>query len=230
MPSPPVIIGFVSQKGGTGKSTLARALGAVIAHAGLQVKVADLDPHQSTVLEWEKIREESGTTPPITVQAFDTAADAIESADAGELLIIDSPAHGNRGTLDIARAATLVVQPTGASIDDLRPAVLLFHELVQAGVARERLVIALCRILTEAEEQMARTYIKKAGYHVLPGCIPERSAYRDAHNRGHAVTETTKVLNDRVDELMRALYTSVGNLLDGDEKTSKSTRTRKEAR
>ncbi len=44
MPAQPVIVGFVSQKGGTGKSTLARALGAVVAGAGLKVKIADLDP------------------------------------------------------------------------------------------------------------------------------------------------------------------------------------------
>jgi chromosome partitioning protein len=51
-----VVVGLVSQKGGTGKSTLARALGAVVAHAGLKVRIADLDPQQHTVLEWERTR------------------------------------------------------------------------------------------------------------------------------------------------------------------------------
>jgi len=152
MASRSVIVGFVSQKGGTGKSTLARALGAVVAAAGLRVKIADLDPQQGTVLEWERIRKENSTSPPITVEAFDTAAEALASAENDELLIIDAPAHANRGTLEIAAAATLIVQPSGASIDDLRPAVLLFHELVEAGIPRERLVVALCRILSEAEE------------------------------------------------------------------------------
>ena len=105
-----VIVGFVSQKGGTGKSTLARALGAVVAVAGLQVKIADLDPPQGTVLEWERIREENSTSPTITVEAFDTAAEAIASAEEDELLIIDAPAGANRGTLEIAQAATLIVQ------------------------------------------------------------------------------------------------------------------------
>ena len=192
MPTSPSSLAFVSQKGGTGKSTLARALGAVVAHAGLKVKIADLDPQQQTVLEWEKLRNESQVQPPITVEAFDTAAEAIESAEEDELLIIDAPAHANRGTLEIAKAATLIVQPSGASIDDLRPAVLLFHELAQAGIPKERLVIALCRILSEAEEERARAYIEDAGYDVLPGCIPERTAYREAHNRGQALTEATR--------------------------------------
>src|SRR5262245_39457442 len=167
----PVIVGFVSQKGGTGKSTLARALGAVVAAAGLQVRIADLDPQQQTVLEWEKLEE-----PALSVEGYDTAAEAIDSAEGEELLIIDAPSGANRGTLAIAKAATLVVQPTGASIDDLRPTVLLFHELVQAGIPRERLAVALCRMLSEVEEDAARGYVTKAGYEVLPGCLYERTA------------------------------------------------------
>jgi chromosome partitioning protein len=218
MPAQPVIVAFVSQKGGTGKSTLARALAAVVAHAGLKVRIADLDPEQATVLHWEKLRDETRAEPPITVEAFDTAAEAIDSAEDDELLIIDAPAHANRGTLDIAQAATLIVQPTGASIDDLRPAVLLFHELVQAGIPKERLVVALCRILTAAEEERARAYVEATGYQVMPGCIPERSAYREAHNRGLAVTEARRALDDRVDRLMEGLYTRVAAQLQARER------------
>ena len=229
MPAQSVIVGFVSQKGGTGKSTLARALGAVVAGAGLRVKIADLDPQQQTVLEWEKLRDANKEEPSITVEGFDTAAEAIESAEEDELLIIDAPAHANRGTLEIAQAATLIVQPTGASIDDLRPAVLLFHELVQAGVPKERLVMALCRILSEAEEEMARAYIATAGYDVLPGCIPERTAYREAQNRGQAVTETKhKALNARVDQLMEGLYARVAQQLATRRRRKPAARKRKE--
>jgi chromosome partitioning protein len=220
------IVGFVSQKGGTGKSTLARALAAVVTHAGLKARIADLDQAQQTVVEWEKLRTEQSEDPPISVEGFETAAEAIESAEPDELLIIDAPAHGNRGTLEIAKAATLVVQPTAGSLDDLRPAVLLFHELVAAGIPKERMVLALCRILSEAEEDRARSYLAAAGYDVLPGCIPERSAYRDAHNRGHAVTEVRKALNEHVDTLMEGLYARVAEQLQA---TKPGRRRRKEA-
>jgi chromosome partitioning protein len=221
MASTPVIVGFVSQKGGTGKSTLARALGAVVAAAGLKVRIADLDPQQATVLEWERIREATQTNPPLEVEAFTSAAAAVASAVDDELLIIDAPTGANVGTLDIAQAATLVVQPCGASIDDLRPAVLLFHELVAAGIPRERLVLALCRILTETEEQQARAYLTKAGYDVLPGYIPERAAFREAHNRGQAVTEARQALNTRVDELMKGLFDRVTSRLAASKKRRK---------
>ena len=222
MSAQPLIVAFVSQKGGTGKSTLARALAAVVAGSGLKVRVADLDPAQATVLEWERIRKSHQTIPALAVEPFETAQDAIESAEADEMLIIDAPAHANRGTLEIAKAATLIVQPSAGTIDELRPAVLLFHELLEAGIPKERLVVALCRILSTAEEQQARAYVEKAGYDVLPGCIPERSAYREAHNRGQAITESKSALDARVNALMEGLYTRIAHL-----KSSKRKPTRK---
>jgi chromosome partitioning protein len=66
----------------------------------------------------------------------------------------------------------------------------------------------------------------KAGYDVLPGCIPERTAYREAQNRGQAVTETKhKALNALVEELMEGLYVRVATQLEA---RTKRTRRRKE--
>ncbi len=42
------IVGFISQKGGVGKSTLARGLSREAAASGLNVKLADLDTQQGT--------------------------------------------------------------------------------------------------------------------------------------------------------------------------------------
>ena len=78
------------------------------------------------------------------------------------------------------------------------------------GIAKERLVFALCRILSQAEEGEARAYLTEAGYGVLPGCIPETSVYRQAQNRGHAITEATgKAITARTDQLMMALLQRV---------------------
>jgi len=42
------IIAFISQKGGVGKSTLARALVVEASHKKLHVLLADCDPQQAT--------------------------------------------------------------------------------------------------------------------------------------------------------------------------------------
>lgn len=200
------IIGFVSQKGGVGKSTLARGIGREAAAGGLSVKIADLDVQQGTSVNWYRRRLEAGIEPIFSVESFKTAAQALKLASQFDYLIIDGPARASAATLEIARAATLIVQPTGSSVDDLEPAVLTFHELVRDGVSRDILVFALSRVGTDAEEIEARAYIKQAGYAVLDGSIQERPAYRQASNVGLSITETRyPQLNKRADALIQAM-------------------------
>jgi chromosome partitioning protein len=200
------IIGFVSQKGGVGKSTLARGIGREAAAGGLSVKIADLDVQQGTSVNWYRRRLEAGIEPIFSVESFKTAAQALKLASQFDYLIIDGPARASVATLEIARAASLIVQPTGSSVDDLEPAVLTFHELVRDGISRDILVFALSRVGTDAEEIEARAYIKQAGYTVLNGSIQERPAYRQASNVGLSITETRyPQLNKRADALIQAM-------------------------
>jgi chromosome partitioning protein len=204
------IIAFVSQKGGVGKSALARALVREAANNGLKAKVADLDTQQTTSVDWQRSRLQAGIKPDVAVEAFATADQALKIAAHFDLLILDGPARTSRGTLTIARIADLVVQPTGASVDDLRPAVREFHALAQAGIPRTKLAFALNRIGTEAEEAEARAYLIEAGYAVLAGCLQERPAYRKAMNVGRAITETSYAgLNAKADALIQALIDKV---------------------
>ncbi len=207
-----LVVAFVSQKGGVGKSTLARALAREASAGGLRVKVADLDTQQGTSVDWHRLRLGAGIEPTVSVEAFATAAQALAVADGYDILIIDGPARTSQGTLEIAKAASLVVQPSGASLDDLRPAVREFHALVKAGVPVSRLTFALNRIGTDAEESEARVYLQEAGYKVLDGCLVERPAYRRAQNGGYAVTETRfSALNARADALIQSLIDQVTN-------------------
>ena len=206
------IIAFVSQKGGVGKSTLARALAREAAYGGLTVKIADLDTQQGTSVDWHRTRLYTGLQPAVAVEAFATATQALTIAAHYDVLIIDGPARTSSGTLAIAKVADLVVQPTGASVDDLKPAVREFHALIQAGIPKDKLVFALNRIGTTTEETEARAYIAEAGYAVLDGCLPERPAYRKAQNIGRAITETSfRNLNNTADALIQALIDRVGD-------------------
>jgi chromosome partitioning protein len=204
------IIAFISQKGGVGKSTLSRALAREASQSGVTTKIADLDTQQGTSVDWGRIRLNEGLLPAVAVEAFSTAAQALKVAKQYELLIIDGPARASSGTLEIAKVANLVVQPSGPSNDDLRPAVREFHALVKAGIPKGRLIFALNRVGTESEEEAARAYIREAGYAVLKGSLLERPAYRQAQNMGHAVTETSyRNLNVRADALLQALINKI---------------------
>lgn len=205
-----IIVALVSQKGGVGKSTLARALAAVAAHGGLAVTLADLDLQQRTSMRWGSARRTKQADVSLTVKLFTDIDAAIASEQEQDLVVVDAPGHTSSATLDIARRAHLIVQPTGPSLDDLHPAVLLFHELLAAGVPRRKLVFALTRVLSEDEESAARAYLVEAGYAALAGSMPERIGYRRALNRGDAPTETNEAaLNEQVDALMESLIEKV---------------------
>lgn len=202
-----IIVGFISQKGGVGKSTLSRALAIEAASEGLDTKVADLDIQQATTTNWLRRRMQSNfPMKHLSVESFKTAKNALSRSDKYDLFIIDGPARSSEASLMIAQSADLVVQPTGASSDDLEPAILKFHELVKKGIPKSKLKIALCRIGTESEEQACREYISEAGYDVLDGCLYEKPAYRQAQNLGRSVTETSyKKMNEKSEKLVQSI-------------------------
>ena len=185
------VVAFLSQKGGVSKSTLARALSVEAARAGLSVRIADLDISQGSQVDWYRDRLAAGLKPAPPAQLHASLKDALTYATAVDLLTIDGPARADAETLAIARAADLVVLPSGASLDDLRPAVRVGNSLTRAGIPNSMLLYALTRVATEAEAQAARDYLVAAGYRVASGYLPERAGYRAAQNGGRAVTETT---------------------------------------
>lgn len=206
------IVALISQKGGVGKSAVARALAREATNGDIKTKLADLDLEQATSAEWHRRRLASGLPPAASVEIFPTAKAAISAAGDSDLLIIDGPARASKGTSEIAKVADLIVQPTGASLDDLVPAIKVFNALVKDGVPRSKLVFALSRVGTDAEEAEARYYIEQTGYETLAGCLFEKPAYRKAMNSGLAVTETRyKGLNERADELIQALIDKIGD-------------------
>ena len=201
------IIGIVSQKGGVGKSTLARLLAREVAAGGATVKIADLDIQQGTSFKWASRRAANGITPEVRVEMFANVKTAITEAETFDVYILDGAPHASRDTREVARAADLVVIPTGQSLDDLEPSVLLAHDLVRDGIDRRRIAFALCKVSDSAREvEGARAYLAEAGYQVLEGEIPFRTGFSIALDQGKAVTETNfRSLSKRADRLAQAI-------------------------
>ena len=206
------IIAFISQKGGVGKSTLARAVACEACKSGLAVKLADLDTQQGTVSEWHRQRLNNGYEPIGSVEVFNKALTAIKTAGNADILIIDGAPRASSGTLDTAEQADLIILPCCASRDDLVPALKLAYELEKKGVLKKNIVLALVRVTTEAEISDARDYIEQSGFTALTGCLYEKPAYRQAQNEGLAVTETRyKSLNEKADELLESILNHLTN-------------------
>ena len=210
------IVAMVSQKGGVGKSTLARLLAREFAALGWNVKIADLDISQSTSFKWRTRRLQNAVEPDVPVEQFGNVEKALKVADHYDMLIIDGAPHSTSATRAIAEKSNLIIIPTGTPEDDLEPGVLLAHDLLNNGVARDRIVFALCKVgESEAQLEGARRYIAEAGYFVLGGDIPQKDEYVRASDKGKALTETRFAsLNAKAEQVAQRIVDRITELTD----------------
>ncbi|TCP38065.1 ParA family protein [Rhodovulum marinum] len=185
-----MIISLISQKGGVGKSALARLLAVEITKAGWSAKIADLDPAQGTSTKWKARRDVAGFQPDVAVEKFRTVERALNEAARYDLMILDGPAHAEQGGRVMAKASDLVILPTGYSLDDMEPQVEAAYELEDTGVDPERLLFVFCRAKgSDAEDRAARSYLRKARMTVLGPILPELASIRQGHAEGRAASE-----------------------------------------
>lgn len=208
-----VIVAFCSQKGGVGKSTLARGLAAYLAGDGMSVRIADLDGQQTTSLKWKQRREECGyDDPEVDVVSYPDVASALEEIGDLDVLILDGYARSSEGTLLMAQAADLIVQPSNGYQDDCEPAVLVFYDLYKAGIEPSRMVIAMTRLTTASEEKEGRAYFASAEIpiKVVAGGLYQKRGYGIAQDEGRTILETGyEKLNESAQELMDGLVAEV---------------------
>ena len=206
-------IGIVSQKGGVGKSTLARLLAVEYARNEFSVKIADMDLSQGTVSEWNRLRMSKDYAPLVSVEQFNSVAEAMKQGKNYDLIVLDGAPHATRMTLDIALQSDFVLLPTGVTLDDLRPTIRLAHELVNKGVSANKIGIVLSRVGTSANEiNGAKRYITEGGY-FLVGTIPEKTSIGQAHDIGRAANETAfKTINENVDELIQSIVNRISEI------------------
>jgi len=208
------IIGMISQKGGVGKSTLARMMAREFAEGGMSVKIADLDTQQQTCTHWAGRRAENGVTPEIQVQGFASVRSAVEDAARFDAYILDGKPNASEQTFEVAKVCDLVVIPTGQTVDDLHPGVVLAHTLVKKGLPLHRIAFAMFKTTgSERENSAARQYLKQAGYLVLDGEVPVSTGYGSASDMGKAITETSfKTLNGKAATLAQSVIDMIAEM------------------
>jgi chromosome partitioning protein len=123
---------MVTQKGGTGKTTLAASLAVAAQDAGEKVFCLDLDP-QASLYGWGEQRE--AETPPVDRSTPDKLTAALATlAKAGyTLAIIDTAGIDSAATAAAMRAADLSLIPTRPSLLDIRAARPTMNALARLG-------------------------------------------------------------------------------------------------
>ena len=185
-----MIISLISQKGGVGKSAIARLLAVEFARAGWTVKIGDFDTRQATATKWKIRRDAAKVEPEIPVEKFATVTRALSEAEKYDLFIFDGPAHAEKGGKSMAEKSDLVIMPTCYGLDDLEAQVEAAQELISEGVPKDRIWFVFARTTgSEIEDQTARGYLERARMNVFEPVMPELTSIRHAHNGGKAASE-----------------------------------------
>ena len=115
---PPTTVSFVSQKGGVGKSTLARLFAVGAAHRGHRTLLADFDLEQLTCVEWNALRLKNAVEPDIDARAFKSLKKLRKSEEAIDYIVVEALTNIDEGFARLFAAAV----ETGELPGDADPA------------------------------------------------------------------------------------------------------------
>ncbi|GIW56075.1 MAG: chromosome partitioning protein ParA [Nitrospiraceae bacterium] len=186
MPNPPPhILTFVTQKGGSGKTTLCTNLAVAAEHEGGRALILDLDP-QGSAEAWYQDRE--ALQPRLVrVDAADLPRALAIAADQGfTQVFIDTPGRDEPAVAAAVRAADFCLVPCRPTPPDMKAQ--------PATVATiRRLGKPYAFILNQTPPRGFRIREAQAGLLVLgpvaPIAIVARSVFQDAHGAGQSVLE-----------------------------------------
>lgn len=180
-------IAIISQKGGTGKTTLAVSLAVAAEHARRQAVVIDLDP-QATACNWKDRREAES---PITVDAQPARLmSALQKAQEGgiALVVIDTPPRSEQAALAAAKAADLILIPIRPQIYDLETLPNTLELLNIAGHTPAVVILNAISPRGDRHDQAAKA-IGRFNLQVCPAMLTHRAAFGDAGALGLTALE-----------------------------------------
>ena len=178
-------IALVTQKGGSGKSTLCVNLAVAAQEAGASVCILEMD-RQATISDWAEHREIEA---PEVAQIEATQLEAVMArlkGSAYDYVFIDTPGVDSPGTLAAIRAADLCVipcRPTPADLRAFKPTLAAIYRLEKR----------FAFVLNQTPPRSYRIRDAAEGLAVL-GVLPDvnvvsRNDHQDAIGVGLGVTE-----------------------------------------
>jgi chromosome partitioning protein len=183
------LISFVSQKGGVGKSTLARLFAVAAARRGHKTLLADFDLEQLTCVEWNATRMRNSVEPEIDARPFKSLKKLHKSEEEIDVIVADTRGLADEMTRELAEDSHVVFLPTGTSSDDLRPTLALARKLARQG-AEGRIVIVLSKV-GRSEKQISKAIaaIEESGFELLAEHWPLRDGFQTELDAGRAGRE-----------------------------------------
>lgn len=179
------VVTLASEKGGSGKTTLACSLGVVAAQAGHSVALVDADP-QGSAAAWGA-RREILIGPDVVHVPLSSVPDAIEAArERYDLVLLDTPGQSTASNKALA-CADLVVVPCRPTIPDIEVAARA-HSTASRVAPATAFVVVQVPGRGEKRAQSTDDALSSLGP-VAPVRVGFRNAFADAVALGLGVTE-----------------------------------------
>jgi chromosome partitioning protein len=186
-----LVSSFVGQKGGVGKSALARVLAVAAARRSKNVLIADFDLEQLSCVEWSAARLRLGQFPEVESRAFKSLKKLRKTVEGFDLVVVDTRGLADDLTDDVSKESDIVFLPTGTSMDDLRPTLALARKIAR-NTNPDKVVLILSKTgRSERQIEDARTLIENAGFALLEAVWPQRDGFQAEFDSGRAGSEVS---------------------------------------
>ena len=180
-----ITVAMISQKGGSGKTTLAVHLAVCAERQGLPTVILDLDP-QGSACAWLKRRQED--TPEVLAVETSQLAGLLKHAQEGGagLVIMDTAPHSDRTAVLAAQLADVVLIPCRPSAFDV-DAIASTLTLTRLADAQAAVVLNAIPTRGDYAEEVRAGLSERVT--VAPIHLYQRAAYFNAVNDGRSVEE-----------------------------------------
>lgn len=208
---------IASNKGGSGKTTIACNLTVALAMQGADVCLVDAD-RQGSAAKWHQEREATGISLPITlVQKYDNLSQTLKTLDEKfSQVVVDVAGRNSREMITAATVADLVIAPHQCSQLDLDTLGELQEQIIRVMDLNPSLKVFIYQTMASTNVQVIETERKEFEAYVAE--FPEfkalkasgryRKIYRDVMSEGLSVLEGSN--KSALDEV-NALYNEVFN-------------------
>lgn len=181
------VLALTTQKGGSGKTTLAASLAVAALQDGERVAILDTD-QQRSLTSWGQRRKAGDlTVQSVEPSGFKAALGRLRLDGSTTLAIVDTPGLFGAGVTLVLQEASLCLLPVKPSILDVEAARPTVEQLRMLG-RRFGFVLNQCNATTQARTLDAATALVKAGA-LAPSMVASRSDFLDAMTTGQGVTE-----------------------------------------